>query len=398
MQRLSRLLFVVVVVGWLLAVPVGGATQPQETLTVSVVDGDGEAVGNADVVATWEGGERTVTTASNGRAFVDVPAGADVSLDVEHEEFVRNDPVTIEDASETEVTIEVAKKGEAAVTVTDATGETLSDATVTYLRDDETIVEGETDAEGTFETGVIERGYYEARAVKPGYYRSSRRVLVGIQSNHSFELERGSVQIEISVVDDHFEDPRTLEDTRVRLTDSDGGEVGTFRVSGRSVSFTTPVNDRYTLTVVEEGYVESSTEFRVRESARSVQATTQRVPNLTVGQQNDQVVVGEQTRITVLNAYDEPVEGAQIRHDGEVVAETDANGEAVVTIESAGPQTFHAVQDGVESESITIQGIDPDGDGDDTSSPTATDEAAPGFGPLVAVFAVLGAALLLARR
>lgn len=397
MQGLSRLLLVVVVVGWLCAVPVGGATQSQVTLTVSVVDGDGEAVGDADVVATWDDGETTVTTASNGRAFVDVPAGADVSLDVEHEAFVRNRPVTVEDASEQEVTIEVAPKGEATVTVTDANNESMADATVTYLRNDEVVVEGVTDAEGTFDTGVIERGYYEARAVKPGYFRESRRVLVGIESNHAFQLERGAVQVEISVVDDHFEEPRTLEDTRVRLTDSDGDEVGTFLVSGQSVSFSTPVNDRYTLTVVEEGYVESSTEFRVRESTRSVQVATQRVPNLTVERQNAQVVVGEDTRLTVLNAYGEPVEGAEIRRDGETVGETDASGEAVVAIEAAGPQEFRAVQDGVESGSITIQGVSPGGDETDTPSPTATESAGAGFGPVVALLALL-ATVVAARR
>jgi hypothetical protein len=393
MQRFSRVFFAVALVGWLCVAPAGAAAsaQSQVTLTVSVVDGDGAAVGGAEITASWEGGRTTATTASNGRAFVDVPAGADVTLEIDHEEFVRNEPVVVEDAAETDVTVEVAPKGRATARVNDTDGDPLSGATVEFSRDGTVLAEGETDEDGTFDTGVLERGYYDVRAVKPGYHEETRRIRVGIDSRHEFELRRGSGRLDIAVVDDHYEEPRELEDARVRLTDAEG-EVATVRTSGGTASLSVPVNTRYRLTVLKEGYVEDTTRVVVRESDRSVQATTQRLPALHVQRQNDRVVVGEETRLTVGNAYQEAVEGAEIRYRGETVAETDANGEAVVTVEGEGSQEFSAVRGDVESEPVTVQGVDPAGDGPEPASPTATEAMGPGFGAVAARHALSGAA------
>lgn len=401
MKRLFRLLLAVVVVGWLFAAPAGAAsTQSQVTLTVSVVDQGDVAVGDAEITASWDGGETTATTASNGRAFVDVPAGEDVTIEVDHEDFVRNRPYVVEDASEREVTVRVALKGNSIVTVENTDGEALADATVQFRRDGEVVLEGETDADGVFETGVIEQGYYDVHAVKPGFLREETRYRVGIDTEESFELERGRVRLDVTVVDDHFDPARELSDARVRLSDAEG-EVATVRTSGGVASLDVDVNNRYRLTVLKDGYVEDTTRVAVRESARSVEATTQRLPNLTVQPQNRRVVVGEETRLSVVNAYDEPVEGAEIRQDGRTVAETDAGGEAVVTIDAEGPQNFTAVTAEAESAPITIEGIDPsddDGGATDEATPAETEADLPGFGAIAAVLGVLGAVLLAARR
>lgn len=400
MQRVFRLLLLVSVVGWLCIAPAGAATAgSQVTLTVSVVDQGDVAVGGADITASWDGGEATATTASNGRAFVDVPAGADVTVDVEHEDFVRNEPIEVDDATEQDVTVRVALKGNSIVTVEETDGEPLADATVQFRQDGETVLEGETNDSGVVETGVVEQGYYEVHAVKPGYLRETTRYRVGLDTEQSFELERGSVYLDVTVVDDHFDPPRALEEARVRLSDSEG-EYGTFRLTGGSSSHSVDVNNRYTLTVLKDGYVEETTRVTVRESDRAVEAATQRLPNLTVERQNSRVVVGEATRLTVVNAYGEPVEGAEILYQGETVAETDGDGEAVVTIEAAGAQEFSAVTGDADSAPVTIEGITPGADdaGTEEPKPTETEADLPGFGPAAAVLGVFGAVLLASRR
>lgn len=400
MKRLFRLLLAVAVVGWLFAAPAGAATTgSQVTLTISVVDQGDVAVGGAEITASWDGGQTSETTASNGRAFVDVPAGEDVTVEVDHEEYVRNEPLVVEDAEERDVTVRVALKGDSIVTVEGTDGGPLADATVQFRRDGEVVLEGETGGDGVFETGTIEQGYYDVHAVKPGFLRERTRYRVGIDTERSFELERGRVRLDVSVVDDHFDPPRELSDARVRLSDAEG-EVATVRTSGGVASLDVDVNNRYRLTVLKDDYVEDTTRVSVRESARTVEATTQRLPNLTVERQNSRVVVGEETRLTVLNAYDEPVEGAAIRQGGRTVAETDASGEAVVTVEAEGPQEFVAVTGEAESAPITVEGIDPDGDEGGTGevSPVETEADLPGFGALAAVLGVLGAVLLASRR
>lgn len=400
MKRVFRLLLLVSVVGWLCVAPAGAATTgSQVTLTVSVVDQGDVAVGNADITASWDDGQTSATTASNGRAFVDVPAGEDVTLEVEHDDFVRNEPVVVEDASEQDATVRVALKGNSIVTVEGTDGEPLADATVQFRRDGETLFEGETDASGVFETGVVEQGRYDVHAVKPGYLRETARYRVGIDTEQTFELERAQVDLDISVVDDHFDPPRDLDDARIRLSDAEG-EVATVRTNGGVASLKVPVNNRYRLTVLKDGYVQDTTRVVVRETDRTVEATTRRLPNLTVQRQNSRVVVGEETRLTVVNAYDEPVEGAKIRSQGRTVAETDANGEAVVTIEGEGAQEFSAVTGDAESAPITVEGIDPDDDDGGTNEvqPTETEADLPGFGPVVAILGLLGAVLLARRR
>lgn len=395
MNRVLSLLFVVAMVGWLVAAPVGAATADSEvTLTVSVVDQGDVAIGGADVEATWDGGSTSATTASNGRALIDVPEGADVSLDVEHEDFVRNHPLEVDDASEREATVRMSLKGHSTVTVTDADGDPVEGATVTLERDGRTAAEGQTGADGTYESGVVEQGRYDVGAVKPGYYRESTRQRVGVNGRTSFELERGDARLDITVVDDHFEETRTLEGARVRISDAEG-ELATLRATSGTASMRVPVNNRYRVTVLKDGYREDGRHVNVIEGDRTATVASQRVPSLTVESQNGQVIVGETTRLNVVNAYGEPVEGAEIRHGGETVGETDADGYATVTVDGVGEQAYHAALDGVESDPIEIEGVDPDADeGEANEIDPDTQGDLPGFGVTVAVLALLSVALL----
>lgn len=400
MNRVLGLLFVVAMVGWLVATPVGAASADSEvTLTVSVEDQGGVAIGGADVEATWDGGATTARTASNGQALIDVPEGADVTLAVEHEDFVRNHPVEVQSASEEGVTVRMSLKGHSTVTVTDASGDPIEGATVTLERDGRTAAEGETDADGTYESGVVEQGRYEISAVEPGFYRDSTRTRIGVDSRTAFELESGVADLEITVVDDHFEESRTLDGARVRIADS-AGEVGTIRATGGTASIDVPVNNRYRITVLKEGYREDGKHVNVIEGDRAVTVASQRIPSLSLQSQNSRVIVGETTRINVSNAYGEPVEAAEVRHDGETVAQTDADGYATVTVENVGEQEFQAVLDGVESDPVVIEGVDPDANEgaeatDDPDPDTQGD--LPGFGVAAAVLALLSIGVL-ARR
>jgi PGF-CTERM protein len=407
MNRSLSVVVAALMVGWLFAVaaPAGAATnQSQVTLEIQVVDQADNPVGGVDVEATWDGGSTSATTVSSGRALIDVPEGADVEIDVQHSEYIRNRPVVVEDATEREVRIRVSLRGRLSVVATDQEGDPLSEVNVEFRKNNVPVAEGETDENGRYRTPDIEQGDYTIRVVKPGYFRESATARVGVDEQQRFELERGSARLDITVVDDHFEESQTLEGARVRLTDAEG-EVATVRASGGTASLSVDINNRYRLTVLKDGYQETTTRVTVRESDRSVQAATQRVPTLTVEPQNRRVVVGESTRLRVLNAYDEPVEGADIRYQGESAGQTNANGEATVTIESTGEQQFRAVRDGVESEPIVIEGIEPGDDetptdtGTETQStpPTETGADGPGFGAAVAVLALLATALI-ARR
>lgn len=397
MHRLASLLFVVAMVSWLAFVPAGAATQSQVTLTVSVVDQGDDPVGNANVTASWDGGERTRTTASNGRVFVDVPEGANVSLTVDHPEFVRNSPVVVNDASEQEVTIQVSRKGESTVTALDAEGEPLANATVEFHRNGSRVVAGKTGSDGTFSTGVVEQGEYFVSVVKPGYFRNTSNVQVSAETSHTFRLERGTVRLNVNVYDDHFENRRKLEGATVLVVDDDG-VVANVRASGGSVSVSVGVNTKYTIVVSLQGYLEEEREIFVREADRLVDVSTQRVPTLVLDPQNDRVVVGETTQITVLNAYNETVAGATVLQNGESVGETDANGELTVTIDSAGTHEFRATKGSVESQKVTIQGFDPDATDEPTATPSPTSGIGAGFGVAVAIVSLAVISLLRRRR
>lgn len=402
MRNTLRVLIALSMVGWLLAGAVGGAAAQsgsQVTLTVSVVDQANDSVGGATITASWEDGERTATTASNGRAFVDVPEDETVELDVQHEEYVRNHPLVIEEATERDVTLRVSEKGNATVTVTDSPERALQDARVEFRRDGRTAAEGWTDEDGTFSTDIIEQGEYSIAVVKPGYFRETSTEDVGVDTPVSFTLERGSVNFEVSVVDDHFEDPQSLDDVRVSVN-AENFEASVSS-SGGTASLSVPVNTRYNVTVSKDGYVSSSRSLRVTEGAREIEMTTQRVPTLTVEPQNTRVVVGETTRVRVLNAYGEPVEGATLQRNNETVGETDANGELVVTIDSAGEQELVATNGSVASAPAVIEGVDPDATetpGDATETPTATEGAGTGFGVGAGIAALLALGVLFRRR
>ena len=149
-ERLSVIGIAVVAVAALAAGGAAGADVV--TLTVSVTDQDDEPVGGVDVVATWEeSGETetaTGTTASNGKVFLDVPENATVELDVDDDTFIRNRPLTVEGASESDVELAVSRSGTATVSVVDTRDRPQADARVRLRDGDGTVDRGQTDGSG----------------------------------------------------------------------------------------------------------------------------------------------------------------------------------------------------------------------------------------------------------
>jgi hypothetical protein len=130
-MRGTTVLMVSVLVA-LASVPAGAAAnaQGQVTLTVTVVDTNGQPVSGATLNASWDDGNRMGTTRANGQALVDVPRGATVTIDIQSDTCVRNSPYVVEDASGQSVEITVARQGTATVRVRNPQGELVSNSIV----------------------------------------------------------------------------------------------------------------------------------------------------------------------------------------------------------------------------------------------------------------------------
>ena len=397
---------VLVLVSSLGGVPAAAADQSADaTLTVSVVTESGAGIGDATVNATWDDGQTVVQTAGNGKAFIDVPEGADVSLSVESDEYIRNLPRVVEDASTREVTVEVAPKGKLTVAVNDQQG-SVEDARVRVQTNQGTVVTGRTSADGTFTTPDIEQGEYVVELFKAGYYRNLTRQTVGESTLLDMSMRRGTTNVQFEVVDDNFSPPQTVPEARVEITD-----IGTQRLTAGTVTFTLPVNTRYTVTARQDGYQSNETTIFVRESGEARTLVINREPRLDLSVASGRVVVGETVQVTVRSAYDERVEGVTIEVNGESVATTGPDGTAEVPVESAGEVTIVASANGLTSNETVIQGIATATESEGTDEPTATaaddglssddlpiDVDQPGFTPVAAVVALLAVALLARRR
>ncbi|WP_255151823.1 carboxypeptidase-like regulatory domain-containing protein [Halorarius halobius] len=400
-----HLLLVAVLLVSVVAGVAPAAGQESVTLTVTVETGSGDTVGGATINATWDGGSRTTTTASNGKAFVDVPRGADVRLGAESDEYIRNTPILVENAQGGDVTVEVAPKGQFTLRVSDTEG-AVEDALVTLRRDGETIVEGRTGPDGRYTTPVIEQGNYFVRTFKSGYYRNATRVDVGADTTTNIEMRTGTVNVEFEVLDDHFDPPQTVPDARVQID-----TIGTQRTTQGTVTFTLPVNSRYQVSATKDGYTTNASRyfFGTDASTGTKTLTIQRERNLSVDPANERIVVGERLSVTVTNAYGEPVANATVSLDGDQVATTDGDGQARFLIQEAGEHTITAGRNGVTSPGVVVDGVAVD-DSTPTASPSATPTASatpggpqvplPGFTPVTAVLALLALAgvALLSRR
>ncbi|MFC7068416.1 carboxypeptidase regulatory-like domain-containing protein [Halobaculum lipolyticum] len=422
MRRLTRSTVVAVVVLSMVVAPAvaaagtgiagaGSATAAQQqstvTLTVSLQDPGRTAVGGAELTATWDGGSATATTASNGRAFLDVPEDATVEIAVDHPQYMRNSPYVVENATEQTVSITVRRQGSLTVSVEDGGGDPVGDTRVVLRADGEVVTNGRTNADGGFTTGTIERREYGLTVVKQGYYRVTRDVDVGESTRESVAVERGSVTLSFEVTDDRFEPPEPVADALIELE-----TAGTFRtLDNGEATAQVPVNADLDLVVTKQGYETVERSLDVGESATTVRLNVGRTPAVNVTAVDDRVLVGGRTVVTVTDAYGDPVADAAVSVDGEEVGTTGGDGSVTLRFEEAGDRTVVAeTADGTSGE-LTVTVVreatptptataTPDPTPTATETPPATTAAPdtgvsfPGFTPVTAVLAVLTAAAL----
>lgn len=445
MLRTSLFVSAVVLVAALLAA--GGAaaqetadaervetTTAQQTVVeaeVIVEDRSGTRLSNIRVTAEWGDGESdSATTSSAGRALLDVPNNANVEFFVNDtaNQFVRNhQPVTVGPANiDDAVTIQMAQWGQTEFTVVDAEDEPVPEATLRLFHEGDTrLVDLVTTGEdGTVSVSGIEQRSYDVAISRAGFNRSDQTIEVADGGAETFEIERHRVNVDFTVRDDHFEEPRPLEDATVDI-ESVGSPLPTDE-SGETQA-RIPVNDNYRVTVLLEGYREATRTLRLSQRPTSLEITTQRTRSISINQLQNAIVVGQPTQVTITNAYAEPVEGATVLLNDETVGQTDAQGQIVFNISQAGDNTIEAKSRGLTA-STTLQGVDPDAGGsedtdgsdggteeqtdstdesdDETDASTSEDGAddgdsadaiGPGFGVAAALVALLGVGLLTRR-
>lgn len=371
------------------------------TVTVSVVAEDGEPIGSADVAATWSGGSSTVTTAANGKAFVDVPEGATVQLDVTHPDYVRNEPFVVENASEQSVVVPMSLRGSVVADVSDSNGP-VADAQVVVRQSGEVVAVGRTNTDGQFDTGAIEQGEYGVTVVKRGYFRNGTSVTVDGRERVPVTLQSGSVTLEMQVLDPHFSPPRPVGDATIQVDSV--GQIQSL-ASGES-TLRVPVNADLTLTVSKDGYQTTETEVRVRESDPTVNLSLSRTPSLNLTSVSNRVVAGERLTVEVTDEYGDPASGVSVLLDGSEAATTNDEGRATLRVEEPGEHELQASRDGVQSDPVTVDAIaestatqtaTPTTTETATATPTGTETGSPGFGLLVSLAALLAVALLVRR-
>lgn len=429
---------VIVAVGLALgAIMVAGTATADDEIVVEVTveNQDGETVSGVDVTVDWEDDAETATTLPDGTQTFVVEEGANLTISVDHMDYVRNFPlerenVTLDEGqSRYSVTVPVWEAAYPTIVV-EEDGDPIEDLRVRFLdREENSFVRGSQQGPGEYEVqslpnsrtaslmtnadGEVElnriasKENYRVDTFKAGYLVEEIDLDVDGFMTETIEVESARVDVDFFVEDDHFDPPQPVADAEISIPEQ-GITLTTFSDGGQDQRL--PVNTDYTIEVSKNGYDGVTEELQLGESSTEFSVSIQRTPELNVDALNTQVIVGQTTRVTVTNAYDEPVAGATITVDGEEVGETDQTGSFDVTLESEGEQTVGASHGGL-SEEVTIEAFDPgaddipediqdevdDVDEDDDDDDDADDDGA-GFGALVAIGALIATLGLLHRR
>lgn len=403
--RVSVGLCIVMLAGVVAGLPAAvSAQQDQATITATIVDQDGRSVGGGvDVTATWENGSRNATTASNGQVLLDVPRGANVSIQVTDDQFVRNLPYEVTDATTDSVNVPVAESGTATVTVRNAANQTVEDARVRLYRSGRYVTDQRTGADGTVTTPALERGSYGMLIQKSGFYSNRSRVTVDGQTTINQTIEQGAVFLTVSVVDDYF-DPAEPRNASVRIPGVATLQTGDDGESATRVS----VNTDYDIVVTSDGYDRATQSVEVGERDTNATISIERTDSLTVSTR-DRVLLGNPITLEVTDEYDDPVEGATVSRNGQQIGTTDDSGEFEVEIDSAGSVNL-TVDDGDVQEVVTVEVVEAQAELTGTPVPTTTPGttdtestgtsggSGPGFTPVTVAAALALLSLVAARR
>ena len=388
--------------------PAPAMGQDVVTLTVTVETPGGEPVGNAELTATWDGGSATEETASNGKAFIDVPSGSTVEIAVDHPDYLRNHPFVAEDVSEENVDITVYERATTAFVVEDGDGR-VDDASVTLFRHNR-VAFAEQTVDGEISTGDLEAGEYLLVVEKPGYFVESREITLdpGATPARTIGLEQGTVTLELNVTDPYFEPPRPIAGVRAEVKD-----VGSVQTqSNGKQQINVPVNTERTVTFTKNEYETVERTVKVEEESLTLDVSMPRADALEVTVLNDQVVVGQPVFIEVVDEYGDPVANGTVLLDGETVATTEADGQARFVIDTEGDHSIRVQKDNIDSGETVVTGITP-GDTTETTTTTTTTTAStttttatatttevpvPGFGPVLALLGLVVGLGIASRR
>ncbi|PSQ16505.1 hypothetical protein BRD00_10970 [Halobacteriales archaeon QS_8_69_26] len=385
------------------------------TLTIKVRTDNGETVGGADVTVSHSQGTNETRTRANGNTLVDVPRGDDVTIEVDHGDYIRNFPVTVSSVGENEeVVVTMYPRATAQVNVEDESGP-VEDAkvTLTKLGRNRVAAEGRTDGNGFWQSDQIEAGTYQVAVVKTGYSRTVTELEVRDLVSTTVTVEETTVQVRVRVVDDHFQSPEPIEGANVAI--ELGGQTVKQAVTGSNgnTRISVGVNGQYKIRVTKDGYQTVEDEFILGEEGKEFTYRINRERSLSLTAVNNRVLAGESVLVRVKNAYGERVEGATITRNGTEVGSTDAEGELQVSIPDAGTFEISASKDGVTSDGVIVQGQRAATEtptetptATPTETPTATTTTPendsvlglPGFGTVTAALAVLLALAALAVR
>jgi hypothetical protein len=367
--------------------------QTTTTLEVVVVDDTGDRLADATVNASWSGERATKETTSNGTVVFAVPRRATVFLSVSHPDFVADETVVASDVSE-QARVSFRTTGQLVVTAR-GNGQRLENARVTVADGDAVVAEGRTDDDGRFSTDTLQQGTYNLTLTRTGYAGVTESVAVYGRTTQTVQLRRGSTELVVQVVDPYFDPVEPVGNATVTYGGFDGDTT-----TGNGVArLLVPLNSRAPVTVEREGYRTTERTVSVAEDERVVTVNVSRAPVLDASLSADSVQAGEPVLVSVRNAYDDPAAGVTVALDGEQVAETDADGEASVTV-PAGDHTLSLSAEGVET-TLSVTGEEtptPTPTSTSTpppdSSPTTT-TTGPGFGPALAVLALVVTAVAL---
>lgn len=392
----------VFVVGLAVPIAIGSVAAADVTLTVTVVDYRGEPVSGVDVTASWDGDSVTEQTRASGQALLDVPAGAEVELDVSGASYMRNHPYVIENATTREARVSVGEAGQARVTVTDDDGP-VAGATVRLEAIGRTAGSVETGADGVAQIEPVERKTYTLRVSKPGYFDHSERLRIDDVATQEVQLEEAIVGLDVMVQDPHFDPPEEIEEATVEISPSD---VRLVTLGNGEASTRLSANRDYELSVNKSGYRPVTRDLSAGESDVNATVNMSRTPAVDLQVAQEAVVLGQTTQVTVTDEYGDPVTDAPITLDGDEAARTDEGGQATVSIDTAGDVAIGVSHEGA-TDTVTIEGVRGDsgtsgGDnGTDDGNQSTDGGIGPGFGPgsaLVALLALVGVSLGLARR
>jgi hypothetical protein len=356
------------------SVPAAPAAAAEVTMTVTVVDQNGDSVGSGvTVTATWDDGSDEGTTSSNGQVLLDVTEGADVKLTISHPDYVRNQALTVRDAGEQSVEMPVWPTGKLTVSVVNTTG-AIADADIQLTKNEYTF-HGTTNESGTFATKAIEQGTYTLRVRKSGYVNNVRQVEVDGNVSTTVAMEPGSVDVGFTVVDEHFDTPRRLEGAEITVHREGKQIASVTTLSNGNAGTQVPVNTQLTLRATKDGYNTTEQRISVDQQTKQFKLAISREDAIRVSVLSDRVVAGETTIVEAIDEYGDPVAEAAVLLDGERIGTTDADGELRITVDEAGEHTVQVQLAGLSSEELTVSAFSGDGTTTATTSTTTTTTA-----------------------